>query len=212
MSVEALVNLVHREVVRVLDGRTRETAGIVDSYDPVTHSVKMKLQPEDILTGWMPLRQAQAGNGVGSHMAPSIGDHMSAAFHEDEREAGTVSGAFFNDISKPVSVEAGEWRYISPNGKAEFYFKKDGSFEVKDKSGASYKADGNGVVTVTDKGGNKITLDGSSTITLHAATIVLDGTVKLGGADASLEVSARGTTDSSGDAETGNFLTKVFGK
>lgn len=208
--MESLVNAVVREVLRVVQRSTRETSGIVDSYDPETHAVKVKMQPEGYLSGWLPLRQGHAGNGYGSHMAPNINDHVSVAFHEDDRDAGTIIGAFFNDKSKPIKVDAGEYQHQTKFG-SWFYFKKDGSFEVQDKAGASYKSDGNGVITITDKGGNYLKLDGASTATLHAATIVLDGDVKLGGPGASRPLSAQGTTDSRGDADSGNFLTKVMG-
>lgn len=57
-----------------------------------------------------------------------------------------------------------------------------------------------------------IRIVGTDTITFSAPTIVLDGTVKLGGADASKPASMQGTTDSAGDADVGNFATKVLMK
>lgn len=57
--------------------------------------------------------------------------------------------------------------------------------------------------TITRKGG---------VLTLKGMTIVLDGVVKLGGADADKEAAMRGTTDSAGDTDVGNLATRVFVK
>lgn len=50
----------------------------------------------------------------------------------------------------------------------------------------------------------------STIIHLVAPEIVLEGMVKLGGPDASRPASAEGTTDSAGDADSGNFATSVL--
>ncbi|VTZ27570.1 conserved hypothetical protein [Methylocella tundrae] len=53
---------------------------------------------------------------------------------------------------------------------------------------------------------------GTDTITLTAPKIVLDGMVYLGGADASLPASMKGTIDTAGDADISNLAQKVFVK
>jgi hypothetical protein len=167
MSVlEGLSNYIHREIARAMDRRTRETVGVVTSYDPEKHAVKVSAQPEDdTLHGWIPIRQAQAGKGYGWHVAPMIGDHLALAFHEDDREAGTIIGAFYNDVKTPLPVQAGECRYKSPFGP-DLYFQKDGTVYLKGKDGKSnltIKPDG-----TIDMGG----ADGASSITVKP-----DGTI-----------------------------------
>jgi phage baseplate assembly protein gpV len=179
MNFEQLINLIHREVLRVLHRNTRETVGQVTSYDPDKHAVKVDLLPEgQTLSGWIPLRQGQAGKGYGSHLAPMIGDQVALAFHEDDREAATVIGAFFNDKQKPVSVKAGEWRYISPNGKAEFYFKDDGTFWLKGKDGTNtiIQFAPDGTITVSD-GTATIKLDPAHKVSIQAVEVWLGGAV-----------------------------------
>lgn len=58
-------------------------------------------------------------------------------------------------------------------------------------------------------GGASLTMT-TDTITAKAGTVVLDGEVKLGSPSASRPASAQGTIDSRGDADSGNFATKVF--
>lgn len=132
--MEGLLDVIRREVFRVLARHTRETAGIVTGWDPKAHAVKVKLQPEGVETGWIPLRTLQTGSSHGLHIAPSVGDPLAVAFHEDDREAGTIMGAFFTDKHPPVEVKEGEYLYRHKS-KAEFYFKEDGTVWIKGKGG-----------------------------------------------------------------------------
>lgn len=71
-----------------------------------------------------------------------------------------------------------------------------------------YDANGQAVSLVE----HQIRLVSAQRITLKAPEIVLEGLVKLGGADADKPASMEGTTDTSGDADVGNFATKVLMK
>lgn len=57
---------------------------------------------------------------------------------------------------------------------------------------------------------NNIRIVSGGTITIKAATIVLDGDCRIGGADASRPASAQGTIDTGGDVEVSNFATRVW--
>lgn len=70
-----------------------------------------------------------------------------------------------------------------------------------------YDANGQAVSLVK----NNIRIVGTQTITITAPTIVLDGNVKLGGADASHAAAMQGSTVSAG-AVNGNLATKVLVK
>lgn len=71
-----------------------------------------------------------------------------------------------------------------------------------------YDANGQAVSLVK----NNLRIVGSGTVTISAPTIVLDGNVHLGGADADLPASMKGTVDSAGHVEQSNLATRVFVK
>jgi phage baseplate assembly protein gpV len=172
MNIESLINLIHREASRVVERLSRENVGVVTSYDPQKHAVKVNMQPEgDTLSGWITLRQSQAGNQYGWHVAPMIGDHASLAFHEDDREAATVIGYFFNDKQTPLAIQSGECRYKSPFGP-DFYFKNDGTWYIKGKDGKSN-------VTIMPDG----TIDMGSADGVANVTLKPDGTIIATGHD-----------------------------
>jgi hypothetical protein len=68
----------------------------------------------------------------------------------------------------------------------------------------------NGQVTVKSKGPINLQSDGK--ITIKGSEIILDGTVRLGGADANIEVAKKGTVDSHGDVLVSNLAKGVFTK
>jgi phage baseplate assembly protein gpV len=223
---ETLINLIHREAVRVISRMTRRTPAIVDSYDPKTHAAKFKLMPDSsgqpVITGWLPLHTHQTGNNYGWHMPPRINDHGWLEFHEDDREGATWVGGMFNDKFKPLPTQPGELQYQTVWGHV-MYFKQDGTITFKngtksnaDAQGTSKQStivlDASGNVSVTANNNVNVTASSSGTITFKAQKIVHDGSVYLGGADASNPASMKGTTDAEGNADISNLATKVFVK
>ncbi len=65
------------------------------------------------------------------------------------------------------------------------------------------------IVSIVD---GSIRLVGSISVTIVAPEIVLDGVVRLGGADADRPASGLGTVDSSGAQDVANLATRVFVK
>lgn len=187
MHIEALRNFIHREVLRVLDRRTRRVPCIVDSYNGATHTVKVRLQPEDTLSGWYQIQTLQ----VGLLAAPKIGSPGWIEFHENDRRAGVFVAAVHNNTAPPpLQIEAGELFYQGEQGQT-IYVKSDGSITTSDGAGASNKMQ-NGIVTATDKAGSTAILDGTGSIdltasndlTLTAGTIQLIASAITGGAGA----------------------------
>lgn len=106
MSLAAFASQVRQASQLGRDAATRD--GIVSSYDPSKFAVKVRLQPDDIETGWLPIRVSQAGNGWGVYAAPAIGDLATVEFLEGDELVGRVSGFLPNDQDQPPAVPSGE--------------------------------------------------------------------------------------------------------
>lgn len=147
---------------------------IVDGYNPALHAVKVRLQPDDIITGWIQIETPQ----IGWQIAPNVNDPGWVEFHEDDRRAGVFVGTAFNDnFPPPKSIAAGEAYYQNKSG-ASSYFKADGSITFTDKGGASIALDGSGNITLTGKAGQTIVMDASGNIIMTPSG---SGKVELGG-------------------------------
>jgi hypothetical protein len=165
--IEGLRNIIHQEVQRFLDRRTRRMPCIVDGYHGDLHAVKVKLQPSGTLSGWIQIETAQ----VGLQIAPNIGDPGWLDFHEDDRRAAVFVGSNHNDSFPPSQrIAAGELFYKNKSGSTLF-FKQDGSIKATDSAGASILLNG-GAVTATDKANSTIVLDGAGNAAVTAQTTV----------------------------------------
>jgi hypothetical protein len=62
--------------------------GLVTSVDPATATARVTLQPEGVLTGWLPLLTPWVGNGWGLVCPPSPGDQVLVIPQEGDAEHG----------------------------------------------------------------------------------------------------------------------------
>src|SRR5213593_2356232 len=111
--MDDLVNIIHREIDRALSGRYTRRSGLVTSYDPKTHSAKVKLKPDDVETGWIPIHAHHVGNGWGIIVGltpgdgKKTGDQVEIDFAEGDLEQPRVTNRVHSDEDKPPEVKAG---------------------------------------------------------------------------------------------------------
>jgi len=116
--MEGLRDLIQREVERALRRRGWPRIGLVDSYDPNRHAVKVKFADEDKLSGWVPIGSAWTGNGWGLHMAPVVGAQVVVAYHDGDTNAGFVSHQLFSRTDNPLVVPSGDMWLQHQNGNS----------------------------------------------------------------------------------------------
>ncbi len=79
--------------------------GVVTSVDPVRHAVRVRLQPEGVLSGWLPVLAPWIGAGWGMFCLPSPGQQVLVLAQEGEAEHGVVVGASYSDrLPAPVGA------------------------------------------------------------------------------------------------------------
>lgn len=159
MNYDALLNIVHREVTRVMAATPRRIGCVVDGYNPQQHTVRITTRPDGVLSGWVQI----AADQIGSLVAPSVGDPGWLEFHEGDGDAPVFVGSSHNDlVPPPAQIEAGERLYKHKSGSSH-YFKNDGSVALTDKNGSVIELDGTGNVTIT----------AATAVTVHAPLINL---------------------------------------
>ncbi len=166
-SSEGLMNIIRREIDRFFSERYMPArTGLVTSYDKDTHMAKVMLQPEGIETEFLPIHMGHVGNGYGMLVGltpgdgTKTGDQVEVSFMEGDREAGRITSRLSSDVDKPPVVESGEMLLKHQTGSTVF-LANDGSTTVTDKSGAIFKMDGTGNVTLTHSGDLTITSGGN---------------------------------------------------
>lgn len=178
------LNIIRREAERVVARRAVGVrVGVISSYDPATHSVKLTMQPEGIQTGWVSVATDGIGNGFGIYSGPTTGDSVIVAYHEGDKKTPIVIGRLPTNEETPFAVQSGEIAFISAFSSF-LKMLQNGSVTLQDQGGASISFDGQGNITATGKAGQTIVMDASGNITLTAKggnvivnNLVITGTV-----------------------------------
>lgn len=123
-------NHMRMEAERALSRVAKVRIGIVDSYDPSHYACKVRIQPENYLTGWLPVTTAWVGNGWGMFCPPTPGDIVEVQFQEGDQESPFVVLRFFSNSVKPLPVPSGEFWLVHQSGSF-LKFHNDGSVEIK---------------------------------------------------------------------------------
>ena len=82
--------------------------GTVTSSDPRTATAKVLLQPEGVLTGWLPVLTQWAGSGWGMACPPSPGDQVLIIPQEGDAQHGLIVGRLYSNSIRPPQVAPGE--------------------------------------------------------------------------------------------------------
>lgn len=179
--MKTLINAQRLQAMRAMTGQVTSRLAIVTSYDPANYAVRVQLQPEGTMSGWLPLASPWVGNGWGMFCAPSINEMVTIVFMEGQLESGVVVNRLFNDEDRPLAVDSGE-------------------FWLVHESGAFFKLQNDGAATFSDGHGANVTLNGDGTITSAASDWTHTGPKKIVG---TLEVTGNITGDANITA-TGN--------
>lgn len=82
--------------------------GVVASVDPAGPYVRVKLKPEDVLTGWMPVLQQAAGGGWSVTTLPTPGMQALVIFDLGDAQNGIVVGFSHSTGARLASIPASE--------------------------------------------------------------------------------------------------------
>jgi len=89
---------------------------VVDSYDPNRYAARVRFQPDNRLSGWLPVMTLWRGNGWGLFCPPSQGDQVQVQFQEDEPGTGTVCLRSYSAGARPLVVTSGEFWLVHQTG------------------------------------------------------------------------------------------------
>lgn len=102
----------------------------VTSVDPALATVRVQLQPEGVLTGWLPMLSPWIGNVWGLTCPPSPGDQVLVLPQEGDAENGIVLGrAWSGDSSIPVTPVGELW--LTHKSGSYIRLLNDGSVSIK---------------------------------------------------------------------------------
>ncbi len=75
--------------------------GTVTSSNSLTATAKVLLQPEGVLTGWLPVLTQWAGSGWGMTCPVSPGDQVLIIPQEGDAQHGLIVGRLYSNLVRP---------------------------------------------------------------------------------------------------------------
>lgn len=110
-------NIMRREAGQVQNTKAFPRRGIVTSYDPNRYAAKVRIQPEDVETGFLPIGTPWVGNGWGLLCPPTSGDEVDVHFQEGGKNAAYITLRFYGDAALPPGVApSGEFWLVHKSG------------------------------------------------------------------------------------------------
>lgn len=145
-------------------GQGQPRFGVVASFDPNTYAARVTLQPEKVLSGWLPVLSSWVGSGWGLACPPSLGDQVLVLPQEGHADHGVIVGRAYSDQIRPPMlngnpIPSGEAVLFHASG-AYLRLGNDGSFILCAASGKQVTVQGDLVVTgnISDQNGAHQTL------------------------------------------------------
>ncbi len=90
--------------------------GIVTSVDPARSAARVALQPEGVVTGWLPVLSAWVGAGWGMACPPAPGDQVLVLAQEGDSDHGVIVGRAWSDQARAVAAPVGELWLVHATG------------------------------------------------------------------------------------------------
>lgn len=150
--------------------------GIVQSTNGM--QVKVLLQPEGVLTDWLPIVSPMVGNGWGLCHLPPVGTPVLCAPDAGDHTSLVVLGSTWNTANQPPANPAGEMWLVHSSGSS-VKLTNNGQVAVADASGASLDLMNNGTIAITGA------LTVSSNITM-TGTLAVTGKITVNGVQVSV--------------------------
>jgi len=128
--MERFLNIIKQHAGALDQGGGQPRFGIVTSVNPSTATAKVTLQPEGVLTGWLPVLSPWVGAGWGMCCSRSPGDQVLVVAQEGEAEHGLIVGRAFSNIHVPPAAPVGEFWLMHKSGSF-LKLQNDGTVQVQ---------------------------------------------------------------------------------
>lgn len=90
--------------------------GTVTSVNSGDATARVLIQPEGVLTGWLPILSQWVGSGWGMACPPTPGEQVLIAPQEGDVEQGIIIGRIFSKKCHPPAAPSGEFWLVHESG------------------------------------------------------------------------------------------------
>ncbi len=177
MDLVSHLDVMRREAERILSVKTFPRFGVIQNYDPNNYRAKVMIQPENILSNWMPISSEYVGAGFGLFIGPAIGDTVLCQFVDGDFGMGVIgSGKIFLPSMPPVPCPSGQVMLIHSSGTF-IKLMNSGDLDMNVIGNLNLAVTGNLEATVN---GNAM-ITSPNPVTVSAPTTVVEGDLEVTG-------------------------------
>lgn len=90
--------------------------GTITSVNFQNATARVLIQPDGVLSGWLPVLSQWVGSGWGMVCPPNPGDQVLLVPQEGDIEQGIIIGRSFSNKQRPPEVPAGEFWLVHQSG------------------------------------------------------------------------------------------------
>src|SRR5258708_28308186 len=94
--MERFVNALKSQAAAMDRAQGQPRFGVAASVDAARYAARVKLQPDDVLTGWLPILSPWVGAGWGVVCPPAPGDQVMVPPHDGDAASGGIVRASFS--------------------------------------------------------------------------------------------------------------------
>ena len=127
--MDRFLNAIKMHSEALVQTQAQPRFGTITSIDPNTGTARVVLQPEGVLSGWLPVLSPWAGAGWGMMCLPAPGDQVFVLAQEGAAEHGVIIGRIYSSQQRPPPAPGGELWLVHQTGS---YVKllNDGTVQV----------------------------------------------------------------------------------
>jgi hypothetical protein len=115
--MQRFLNAVKAHAAALDHGAGQPRFGLVTSVDASRYAARVALQPEGVITGWLPIASPWVGAGWGLVCPPAPGDQVLVVPQEGNAEHGVVIAGSFSDAARPPQgAPPGEFWLVHKSG------------------------------------------------------------------------------------------------
>ncbi len=126
--MDGFLNLLKGHASQLDQGWAQPRLGVVSSVDPATFTARVTVQPEGVLSGWLPIAAPWVGAGWGMACPPSPGDQVLLLWQEGDAEHGIVVCRLWSNTAATPGAPVGELWLVHKTGSF-LKLHNDGSIE-----------------------------------------------------------------------------------
>lgn len=114
--MDRLLNIIKQHAGALDQGGSQPRFATVSSVNATAATARVMLQPEAVLSGWLPILSSWVGPGWGMWCPPSPGDQVLVLAQEGNAEHGIIIGGAFSNTQLPPAAQVGEFWLVHGSG------------------------------------------------------------------------------------------------